>query len=113
MKLEPGDLVLVPFPFTDLTSAKTRPALVLSRPDYNHASRDVIVCGVTSNLSNAAHSVLIQSRDLARGRLPAPSRIKVDKVATLQQTLVRRRVGRLKSAPLDQVYREFWTLFPD
>lgn len=113
MKLEPGDLILVPFPFTDLTSAKTRPALVLSRADYNRTSRDVIVCGVTSNLSNTANSVLIQSRDLSLGRLPAPSRIKVDKVATLQQTLVRRRVGRLKPGPLSQVLKEFRVLFPD
>lgn len=113
MRLEPGDLILVPFPFTDLSSAKTRPALVLSRSDYNRDGRDVIVCGVTSNLSNAARGVLIQTRDLSQGRLPAPSRVKVDKVVTLQQNLVRRRVGHLKPASLGQVFKEFRALFPE
>jgi len=112
MKLEPGDLVLVPFPFTDLSARKTRPALVLSRTDYNASSRDVILCGVTSNLTNASHSVLLEGAGLASGRLAAPSRIKVDKVVTLQQSIVRKRFARVRPAVLEQVLREFRALFP-
>lgn len=113
MRLEQGDLVLVPFPFTDLTSSKTRPALVLSGAGYNARSRDVVVCGVTSNLAHAAHSVLVEQRDLARGRLAATSRVKVDKVATLQQALVRRKVGAVKPAVLARVLRELCAVVPD
>lgn len=111
MRLEPGDLVLVPFPFTDLTSAKTRPALVLSSSDYNVEGRDVIVCGVTSNLANAAHSVLVEAKDLERGRLPATSRVKVDKVVTLEKSLVRRRVGHVRAGVVSQILKEFFSLF--
>jgi mRNA interferase MazF len=113
MRLEPGDVVLVPFPFTDLTAAKTRPALVLSSGAYNAKGRDVIVCGITSNLANTAHSVLVESSDLASGRLPVTSRVKVDKVATLQQAIVRKRVGTVKPALLGQVLKEFRALFPE
>ena len=112
MKLEPGDLVLVPFPFTDLTSSKTRPALVLSSASYHAAGADVICCAVTSNLSNAAHSVLVEQADMARGKLVATSRVKVDKVAALQRTLARRKVGSLKPKVLAQVLKEFRSLFP-
>lgn len=111
MKLDPGDLVLVPFPFTDLTSVKTRPALVLSNATYNASSGDVILCGVTSNLTNSAHSVLLQQRDMERGKLAATSRAKADKIVTLNQSIVRRKVGRVKATAFAQVMKEFETLF--
>ena len=113
MRLEPGDIVLVPFPFTDLTSSKSRPAFVISDGRYYASSRDVIVLGVTSNLSNAAHSVMMKDSDLLRGKLKATSRIKADKVATLEQSIVRRVVGRAKPVLLGHVMREFLSLFPD
>jgi mRNA interferase MazF len=113
MKLETGDLILVPFPFSDLTSKKTRPALVLSSAQYNSEGVDVIACAITSNLSNAAHSVLIDSRDLVRGRIPARGRIKVDKIATLEKTMVRKVLSRVKPTTFKQVMAELATLFPN
>lgn len=112
MKLDAGDLVLVPFPFTDLTAAKSRPALVLSVRAYNDTAKDVILCGVTSNLANAAHSVLLDGSALAEGTLPRPSRVKVDKVVTLAQSLVRKRVARIDAVTMAMVMREFESLFP-
>lgn len=112
MKLEPGDVVLVRFPFTDQTSAKTRPALVLSTAGYNEEGQDVIVCGITSNLSNAAHSVLLEPADMKAGRLVTTSRVKADKLATLQKAIVRRKVGTVRSQVLDQVFKELFALFP-
>lgn len=110
--LEPGEIVLVPFPFTDLTARKTRPALVMTVQDYNALSPDVILCAITSNLANSAHSVLISNDDLERGDIPKPSRVKVDKVVTLQQSTIRKRLARLKPAAMAHVMREFETLFP-
>ena len=110
MTYEPGDLVLVPFPFTDLTGSKRRPVLVLSSRAFNARTQDFIVCGVTSDLSNAAHSVLIDAKDLAKGRLPAPSRIKVTKIATLLQSLALRTVGRVKPEVLARVRKELLSI---
>jgi mRNA interferase MazF len=112
MTLEPGALVLVPFPYTNLRSTKNRPAVVLSSSEYNAARRDVLVCGVTSNLANAAHSVLVSQRDLAQGHLMADSRIKADKLVTLQQSIVRKRLGRIKPGVLARVYRELAAVLP-
>ena len=43
-----GDIVLVPFPFTDLTSSKRRPALVVSPDSFNQAMQDVVLAAITS-----------------------------------------------------------------
>ncbi|MCY7406080.1 MAG: type II toxin-antitoxin system PemK/MazF family toxin [Alkalinema sp. CAN_BIN05] len=48
--LNPGELVLIPVPFTDLSSQKRRPVIMISSREYNQSSRDVLVVAVTSNL---------------------------------------------------------------
>lgn len=103
---EQGDVVLLHSPFSDLSSAKQRPVLVLSRASYNKASPDLLVCAITSNVANAAHSVYLEDADMESGRLPKPSRVKVDKVFTASQDLVRKKVGRVSKEVLAQVRRE-------
>jgi mRNA interferase MazF len=110
---EPGDVVVVPFPFTDLTSQKSRPALVLSSRTFNRQTRDVIACALTSNLTNSPHSVLIGETDLVRGRLPLASRAKVGRLVTLDQRIIRKRVGRLRAPVLWQVYKELAEILRD
>lgn len=110
---EAGEIVLVPFPFTDLSASKSRPALVLSRGDYNASNTDIIVCAITSNLALASHSVLISATDVEGAKLPRPSRVKVDKLVTLHQDLVRKRFGKLKKSAFSQVLRELRALFPE
>lgn len=45
-----GDVVLVPFPFSDQTATKKRPAIIISSNSYNNASSDVIIIAVTSRI---------------------------------------------------------------
>jgi len=45
-----GDVVLIPIPFTDLSSTKKRPVLILSSDDYNQNTNDLIVAAITSNI---------------------------------------------------------------
>lgn len=111
MTHEPGDIVLVPFPFSDLRSKKTRPALVLSLKSHNQRG-ELVVCAITSNLDNSAASVLIEPGDLLQGNLPKPSRVKAAKLATLSPSLVRRTFGRLRPAVMAQVWKEFDAVFP-
>ncbi len=91
-------------------ATKRRPVLVLSRREFNARSPDFIVCGITSNLANAAHSVLIDRQDLARGRIPGASRIKVAKIATLLQSLAVRTLGRVKPEVLARVHKELLSI---
>ena len=109
-KCKQGDIVIVPFPFTDLSSIKQRPVLILSSDKYNESTEDIIVCGITSNPKNTAHSVIITLQDLAEGRIPSTSRIKADKLFTLKQTLIRSKIGAVRPAILKKVQEEIKAL---
>ena len=79
LKINQRDIVLINFPFSDLSGAKVRPALVLSNDRYNSTSLDAVVLALTSNLSRLDYSVLVTNSDLESGRLPVDSAIWVDK----------------------------------
>ena len=102
-----GDIVIVPFPFSDLSSIKKRPVLILSKSDDIIQSDDVVTCGITSYLKNARHSVLIENNDLIEGSIPNTSRIKVDKLFTLDKGIIKKKVARLKKEVFDKVGEEF------
>ncbi len=108
---EQGGIVFVPFPFTNLASSKKRPVLILSRTSYNKQSSDFVCCGITSNINNSSHSVLIQSKDLLVGVIPKPSRIKVNTIFTLEKSLVIRSFGKIRENIMEKVMEEFYDMF--
>jgi len=105
-----GDIILVPFPFSDLSSIRQRPVLVLSNSDYNKTSDDIITCGITSNLKDTNCSVLIENKDLLEGNLSIKSRIKVDKLFTLEKTIVKKKLGRITKEVFNRVKNELFKL---
>ena len=94
---EQRDILLIPVPFTDLTSSKARPVLVLSHSEYNRESPDILVAAITSNIVSNSPGLIIYFSDLEQGHLPRQSRIRADKIYTLSQSIVRKRFGRLSS----------------
>ena len=102
--------MLFPFPFSDHRRAKPRPALIVSNDAYNATGRDVIACGLTTNLINAAHSVLVEPGDLQSGRLIATSRARADKIFALDQSLIATRIGVVKPGIVAAVRKEIIAL---
>ncbi len=100
------DIVLVPVPFTDLTAAKKRPVLVLSKTSHNRKARDVVVAGMTSNLTGGGAGIVITAADLEAGTLPADSLVRVDKIYTLSKRIIVKRYGRLNEATFQKVLTE-------
>lgn len=95
-----GDVVLVPFPFTDQTTSKKRPAVVISSQAYNARRPDVIVMAITSRILRAAGDAgECAIQEWAAAGLPKPSLIK-PVVATIQADLILRRLGSLQGADL-------------
>jgi len=84
MTLERGDLLLVPFPFTDLSAAKRRPVLALTGPD---AFGDFVALPVTSR-PQSENGLPHSPADLVQGALPVPSWIRFDRIVTLNSALV-------------------------
>ena len=78
-----GDVVVVPFPFTDLTSQKVRPALVLASLDRG----DVLLCQITSKPYSHRHVIRVDQADFFAGGLPRQSYF-------LRQRLVTARRGK-------------------
>ena len=106
-----GDIILVPFPFTDLSTAKQRPALIISKNNYNSKTDDIIICGITSNLKDSNYSVLIANSDLSSGNLITPSRVKLDKIFTLNKSKVIRKFGAVREEVISKIKLELNNMF--
>jgi len=89
-----GDIVLVRFPFTDQVGAKQRPAVVISRADYQRQRPDVILLAVTSQVRPALGFGEALIEDWQSAGLLKPSVLK-PVVFTAEATLLRKSLGRL------------------
>jgi len=95
-------VVRVPFPFTDRTTTKNRPALVLSDPvAFNAPAGHSVMAMITSD-ENAPWPLDCPLADLAAAGLPAPSKVRF-KLFTLDHRLVRGGLGKLAPADADRV----------
>lgn len=108
-----GAVVLVPFPFTDLTGSKQRPALVVS-PRGIHPD-DVILCAITSQVPSNLSSweLPLAAGDLVERRLPKPSIVQVAKLFTCHRSLVRGRFGTLEPRKMSEVLERLRALFAE
>jgi mRNA interferase MazF len=88
-----GDVVVVPFPFTDRMQSKRRPALALSQPEFN-ADGHTVLAMITSSGGWVGDVPLPESIALTAG-LAKSSRIRVLKIFTLDNRLILRKLGRL------------------
>lgn len=93
-----GTVVLVPFPFTDQTASKQRPAVVISTATYNAARSDIILMAITSQLRAGSEGGSafgeVWLADWHAAGLLKPSAVK-PVIATLEATLVIRQLGTL------------------
>lgn len=105
IKFRQGDLILVPFPFTDLSAVKRPPALVVSPDRLHEHSEDVVLAAITSQVppSLSEFEMPLRSGDMALGRLPKPSVIKLRKIFTAHRGLIVKRAGRLQKESLARI----------
>lgn len=101
-----GEIILIPIPFSDLTSIKKRPVLVLSSNRYNEKTEDLIVAAVTSNNCSGADTVKITQSDFVEGNLPHESWIRADKLYSLSQKIALKRMGMIKDEVLASVIKK-------
>ena len=94
-----GDIVLVPFPFTDLSSTKLRPALVISKNTIHTLHDDFTLMFISSVLPLTKDSCeyVLDSKheDFNETGLKVPSVFKGNKIVTLHRALLKRRLGKL------------------
>jgi len=104
MPLNKGDVVLVPFPFTDLSQTKLRPAVVLW---VDPQGPDITLCFVSSqNLKDTTLDEVILTPDeaeFAQTGLKVASKIRVARMVTLERRLLQRRLGGLGQQQLQRL----------
>ena len=92
-----GDVVLAPFPFTDQTTTKKRPAIVVSSATYHRERPDLIIMAVTSQLRPSTTVGEVFIVDWQKAGLLKPSAIKPI-VTTIEKGLILRKFGHLEEA---------------
>jgi mRNA interferase MazF len=102
-----GDIVLVPFPFTNLSNAKQRPALVISSDRLNVEREDLLLVAISSQVKIPLpwDEFLIPQDDLAPCGLPKPSVVKLAKMVSLHRSLVIKRIGSMPTSTLAEAAR--------
>jgi len=98
-KFVKGDIVVAPFPFSDLTAAKRRPALVIA----SLTGDDVILCQITSKSVSDSHAIRITKTDFASGGLPQDSNIRPNRLFTADANIIVYRAGVLTSKKVQEV----------
>lgn len=94
-----GDVVVVPFPFNNLSEQKARPAVVLA----DLSGPDVILCQITSKPARDRYSVVVDDADFLEGSLKYPSSVRANQIFTLEKTVVRYRIGQLKKEKTEEI----------
>ncbi len=98
-----GDVILVPFPFSDQSTTKKRPAVIISSDNYNEISADVIIMAITSRIEYISDIVERNIEDWQNAGLLKPSAIK-SAISTLEQRLVLKKLAPLLFENLIIVY---------
>jgi len=94
-----GDVVVIPFPFSDLSGSKRRPALVLT----NLRGDDILLCQITSQPSEDIFALALKSRDFISGTLPADSFIRPLRIFTADKNIIIRKAGEITPELMDKV----------
>ena len=94
-----GEVVVLPFPQTNLQAGKRRPALVVA----DLPGDDVILCQITSQPRNDGFSVPLPMSDFERGQLSVDSFIRPQRLFTVESSVILYAVGRIKNPKLQEV----------
>lgn len=97
-----GDVVVAPFPYSDFTQLKQRPALVLAVLQGN----DLILCEITSQRVRNQYVIPISNADFTTGSLSQDSNIRPEKITTIDRRLIRYKVGNLRPEKVSEVIRK-------
>lgn len=97
-KFVKGDIVVVPFPFSDLTLSKRRPALVIAPLEGD----DIILCQITSQTVKDKYSLSLDDTDFETGNLKQPSNLRPNRIFTADSHIILYRIGNLKPEKITQ-----------
>jgi mRNA interferase MazF len=100
-----GEVVVVPFPFSDQSQAKNRPALVL----IDLPGADAVLAAITTE-RKGPHAIALEAKDFQKGSLDHSSYIHPAKLFTFQKSLIKRVVGNITETKRKEVVSKIVSL---
>lgn len=101
-----GDVVVIPFPFSDLSGTKKRPALVLA----SLPGSDIILCQITSRFRKDRYARELSQNDFRNGGLPVLSYVRPNRIFTADKNIILRKAGTLKTAVSQEIVQQLITI---
>ncbi|MBI2146156.1 type II toxin-antitoxin system PemK/MazF family toxin [Candidatus Woesearchaeota archaeon] len=94
-----GDVVVLPFPFSDLSASKKRPAVVVATLQGD----DVICCQITSEARFDDYSVTLNNNDFKEGNLHVASMVRPNRIFTADKAIISYSAGKLKEKKIKEI----------
>jgi len=96
-----GDIVVIPFPYSDLSNAKKRPAMVLA----DLKGDGIILCQITSQFVKDIYAIPLTNSDFKSGSLNQPGNIRPNRLFTAEKSIIVKTVGTVNSVKLEEVIK--------
>lgn len=94
-----GEVVVIEFPYSHLKDSKRRPILVLKVPKGD----DIIVLQITGSSYEKLVEIPLKKDDFKQGNLKRDSYIRIDKIASIERSLIKYKIGSLKQEKFNQI----------
>ncbi|HLD02852.1 MAG TPA: type II toxin-antitoxin system PemK/MazF family toxin [Candidatus Nanoarchaeia archaeon] len=94
-----GEVVVLPFPFSDFSAFKNRPAMIIAKMDGD----DVVLCQITGTKRNDGYTIDLTDANFEVGNLMGDSLIRANKLFTVDQKAVLYKVGLVKQEKIKEV----------
>lgn len=104
------DIVIINFPFTDLSNAKTRPAIIISNSKFNKKS-NLILLAISTKSWIQDYSVPIKKEDIEYWCLNKDSFIRLQNILCLEKRLIINRVAKIKDKKLQEIREKIISYF--
>ena len=94
-----GEIVVLEFPFSNLIESKRRPSLIIKVPKGD----DIIVCQITGKSYEKSVEIAINKDDFYKGNLKVKSYLRIDKIFSIERSLVKYKIGSLKQTQFNEI----------
>lgn len=98
-----GEVVVLEFPFYHLKQTKRRPVLILKVPK----GEDLIVLQITGSSYQKDVEILLEKKDFKKGSLKQDSYLRIDKVASIEKSLIKYKIGPLTRIKFEEIINKF------
>lgn len=106
-KLVKGDVVVLPFPFSDLSASKKRPAVIVA----TLSGDDIICCQITSEARFDNYSINLDNNDFKEGGLQVASMIRPNRIFTADRSIISYKAGTLKGKKTKEIEEKVVKIF--